>query len=260
MDRLDGVFSPLPISAKMADRVAEILVTEIRAGRFVEGDRLPSEVVLVEQFGVSRTVVREALSRLRSLGLVEARQGSGVYVKALSGAPLQFDPALSGTRSSVIQIAEVRRALEAEVAALAASRRTSADIEAIEAAAQRLEDAVARGGDGVAEDVALHRAVADCTRNPYLISTQQYISHFMLGAIRITRANEARRKDFTDNVRAEHNAIVEAVVAGDPDRARAAAARHMANSIKRIESADPSFWSETEDDLEAPPPPELHGV
>ena len=260
MPRLGDVFSPLPVTAKLADRVAEILTNEIRAGRLVEGDRLPSEVVLVEQLGVSRTVVREALSRLRSLGLVEARQGSGVYVKSLSAAPLQFDPALSETRSSVIQIAEVRRALEAEVAALAASRRTSADIEVIRAAAQRLEDAVAAGGDGVAEDVALHRAVADCTRNPYLISTQQYMSHFMLGAIRISRANEARRQDFTDHVRAEHSAIVEAVVAGDPERAREAAARHMANSIKRIEAADASFWRQTDDELDSPPPPELRGM
>src|SRR5206468_5043347 len=189
-------FKSITPGAHLSDRVADALAAEIRAGRLVAGDKLPTEAVLVEQFSVSRTVVREAVSRLKSLGLVDSRQGSGVYVKDAGFSPLNFDPRYAVSKQAVIQIVEVRRALEAEVAALAAQRRTQADVERIRQSITALEKAVQAGGDGVSEDVSFHRAIAEAARNPFLIGTLEYLGQFLQGSTRVTRANEARRADF----------------------------------------------------------------
>ena len=237
-------FISLTPGVALSDQVASAISAEIHASRLVEGDKLPTEAMLVKQFGVSRTVVREAVSRLKSLGLVESRQGSGAFVKAAGFSPLQFDAGLAASRHAVIQMVEVRRALEAEVAALAAERRNRTDIQRIQRAADALEHAVKSAGDGVDEDVALHRAIADAAQNQFLISTLDYLRQFLHGATRVTRANEARRADFARQVQVEHGAIINAIVAGDAVKARKAAARHMDNAIKRIEHADPAFWEQ----------------
>jgi GntR family transcriptional regulator, transcriptional repressor for pyruvate dehydrogenase complex len=212
--------------------------------RLLGGDKLPTEAALVQQFGVSRTVVREAISRLKSLGLVESRQGSGAFVRAAGFSPLQFDAQSVASKRAVVQMVEVRRALEAEVAALAAQRRSASDLKRIEQAAKALDQTVRAGGDGVDQDVALHRAIADAAQNEFLISTLDYLRQFLHGATRVTRANEARRADFAKQVQTEHQAIIEAIIAADPSKARKAAARHMDNAIKRIEQADPAFWQQ----------------
>jgi len=233
-----------PPRERLSERVALTLTREIRAGRPAAGERLPTEAALAERFAVSRTVLREAVSRLKSLGLVESRQGSGVYVLAAGFQPLNFDAANAVSKQAVVQMVEVRRALEAEVAALAARRRRAGDLKRIEQAVRALDRAVAAGGDGVEEDVAFHRAIADAARNPFLIDTLEYLGQFLRGATRVTRANEARREDFVRQVRDEHAAIVLAVQAADPLRAQQAAARHMDNAIARIEQADPAFWQQ----------------
>lgn len=246
-------FSPVFSGARLSDQVAEQLGAEIRQGRLVPGDKLPTEARLVEQFAVSRTVVREAVARLKSLGLVASRQGSGVFVSAkLPITPLQFAPQHAASQEAVIQMVEVRRALEAEVAALAAQRRTPQDLLAIEQAVAALDAAVQSGGDGVAEDVHFHRVIAEATRNPFLIQTLQYLSQFLYGATRVTRANEARRGDFAAEVRTEHQAILHAIQASEADAARQAAAAHMGNAIGRIQSADPMFWAQEGERLAQP--------
>ncbi|MFM7024892.1 MAG: FadR/GntR family transcriptional regulator [Limnohabitans sp.] len=236
-------FFPVSSGARLSDQVAEQLAAEIRRGGLAPGDKLPTEAQLVTQFGVSRTVVREAVSRLKSLGLVDSRQGSGVFVQAsASFAPLNFEARHAVSQEAVVQMVEVRRALEAEVAALAAQRRSATDMRRIHAAVKALEVAVQRGGDGVTEDVRFHRAIADAARNPFLLQTLEYLGQFLLGATQVTRANEARRLDFAQQVQHEHAAIVLALEAGDPEAARQAAAGHMGNAIVRIRSAEPGFW------------------
>ena len=237
-------FQSIAPGARLADQVADALAAEVRSGRLSEGDRLPTEAALAEQFGVSRTVVREAVSRLKSLGLLDSRQGSGVYVRAAGVEPLRFEMPHVASREAVVQMVELRRALEAEVAALAAERRTPEDVQRIREAIDALHAAVAAGGNGAEEDVRFHRAIAEAARNPFLIGTLQYLRQFLHGATRVTRANEARRADFAREVAQEHARIVEAIEAGDPLRAREAAKSHMDNAIRRIEQADPAFWQQ----------------
>lgn len=247
------LFTPVTSGARLSDQVAQQLAASIQQGQLGAGDKLPPESRLVEQFQVSRTVVREAISRLKSLGLVDSRQGSGVFVSTrVRYTPLDFDAAHSGSRAAVVQLAEVRRGLEAEAAALAAQRRTAADLRRLKQSVTALERAVRSGGDGVEEDFAFHRAIAQASHNPFLIGTLDYLSQFMHGAIGVTRANEARRSDFTLQVREEHAAVVAAIEAQEPARARQAAARHMNNAIRRIQEADPAFWQEQGEQLARP--------
>ncbi|MDO8449844.1 MAG: FadR/GntR family transcriptional regulator [Rhodoferax sp.] len=241
---MSAQFKPITPGAYLSDQVADVLAIEIRAGRLALGDKLPTEAALVDQFSVSRTVVREAVSRLKSLGLVDSRQGSGVYVKEVGFSPLNFDAKSAVSKQAVIQMVEVRRALEAEVAGLAAQRRTQTDIKRIRKAINVLDKAVQAGGDGVDEDVKYHRAIAEAARNPFLIGTLEYLGQFLQGATRVTRANEARRADFARQVRDEHEMIVSAIEAGDAVAARQVAAQHMDNAILRIEQADPAFWQQ----------------
>ncbi|OZI30996.1 GntR family transcriptional regulator [Bordetella genomosp. 10] len=235
-------FSAVQPGLKLADRVAQQLEAEIRAGHFKPGAKLPTEAVLVQQLAVSRTVVREALSRLKSRNLIESRQGSGVYVRPASVEPLNFDDLPSASRDAVIQIVEVRRALESEVAELAALRRSDEDLRRIRQAVDDLAQAVREGRDGVEEDVAFHRAIGQAAGNPFLISTLDYLAQFLRSATRVTRANEARRADFAQAVTEEHDRVVQAIAAGDAKAARQAAADHMNNAIVRIQQADAGFW------------------
>ena len=239
---MSSPFSAVKPSAKLSDQVASALEAEIRAGRIQAAQKLPTEAVLAQQFQVSRTVVREAISRLKSLGMVDSRQGSGVYVRAAGAEPLRFEAAHLASRDAVVQMAELRRPLESEVAALAAERRTPQDLARIRAAIGALDEAVAAGQGGAEQDLAFHLAVAEAAHNPFLIGTLQYLHGLLQGAIRVTRANEARRDDFAREVAREHERIAQAIEAGDPVAAREAAKAHMDNAIRRIGQADPAFW------------------
>ena len=249
---MSSPFSAIKPGIKLADQVASALEAEIRTGRIRATEKLPTEAALAQQFQVSRTVVREAVSRLKSLGLVDSRQGSGVYAQSPGIEPLQFDLSHAASREAVMQIVEVRRALESEVAELAAQRRTPSDVAAIRQAMQHIAHAVHTGRDGVEEDVLFHRAIAEAAGNPFMISTLDYLAQFLKGATRVTRANEARRSDFARAVTREHESIVRAIEAGDAPAARRAATEHMRNALARIEQADPDFWMQDGERLAQP--------
>ncbi|WP_251863526.1 FadR/GntR family transcriptional regulator [Achromobacter sp. Marseille-Q4962] len=231
-------FARLPPPPTLTDTVAKRLLAEIDAGRVRPGEKLPTELRLAEQFGVSRTVIREAVSRLRQDGVVEARQGSGVYVAAGGGKrPLRIDAAELGSLRAVLHIVDLRRALETEAAGQAALHRSEADMSDIDAALAELDRAVQDGGDGVREDVAFHRRIAHASGNPYFLATLNFVSQYLEAATRVTRGNEARRPDLMRAVQDEHRAIVEAIRAGNAEGARAAARRHMENAAGRLRQA-----------------------
>ncbi|MET9743947.1 FadR/GntR family transcriptional regulator [Streptomyces sp. NPDC006422] len=242
------MFNKVDGPVRLADRVAAMLTEEIESGRLTAGDKLPTEVELVKQLGVSRTVIREAVSRLRNAGLVEPRQGRGVFVLPRRTRPLDLegDAESPGTLAKVLQIVEVRRAMVAEAAHQAADRAKPADIVRMRAALAAIDTAVAAGGDGTDEDLAFHRSIAESTGNPVLVSTVHYLGEVSRGGIRVTRANEARRDDFFEAVRQEHQAILTAIESADPKAARTAARRHMKQAAIRLRKADPEFWDEAE--------------
>lgn len=222
----------------MSDTVADQLLKQIEIGSFASTGKLPTEAVLAQQFGVSRTVIREAISRLKNEGVVEPRQGSGVFVKEHGAIrPLRIDYAEAIEPSSMPHLLAVRRAIEAEVAAEAARRCTDRDIAEIEAALANIDEAAAAGRDGVAEDVAFHRKIAAVTGNPYFIKTLNFLNQYLEAGVAVTRRNEATRDDFSRQVRDEHAAIVDAIRARDPMAARNAALTHLYNAERRLSQA-----------------------
>src|SRR5688572_12646073 len=123
----------LPLTSdRLSDQLAARLLSQVQQGALVPGDRLPTEQQLAQAHGVSRTVVREAVHQLRSQGVLVSRQGSGVYVALPApNKPLAFDPTVLDSLAAVVQVVEVRRALEGEIAALAAQRASRTQIAAI---------------------------------------------------------------------------------------------------------------------------------
>lgn len=230
------VASPKLLSVdRLSDRLASLLAEQIDSGALLPGDRLPTEAQLSQTHGVSRSVVREAMHQLRSRGLLRSRQGSGAFVEPPAlNQPLVFDSRVLASLRSVVQVVEVRRALEGEIAALAAERATRAQVRGLRQSLAALDAASLAGSDGVVEDLAFHRKIAEATGNPQFGLLLGFLEQYLREAMRVTRGNEARRADFANAVRAEHAAIVDAIAAHDPDGARRMAVRHMGQAAQRL--------------------------
>ncbi|KAF0866266.1 GntR family transcriptional regulator [Pseudomonas sp. LD120] len=230
----------------LADQVTAALKAHIASGEALPGSRLPTEPVMCERFGVSRTVIREAISRLKSAGLVEVRQGSGTVVS--EGAHIKaftIDLDVRGSIEAVLRVTELRRGIEGEAAALAAQRHTPEQLQAIHQALLAIDVAEQAGQDGVEQDLAFHLSISQATGNPLYPSLHEFIAQFIKEAIRITRSNEERRRDLAHSVRDEHFAVYGAIAARDVEGARQAALSHIHNAVERLKSADPGFWRDS---------------
>jgi DNA-binding FadR family transcriptional regulator len=232
----------ISLPATLADRVTEVLLGKIRNGEFAAGDRLPSEAALALSFSVSRTVIREAVSRLKAEGLVATHQGKGTLIVGPNqSARFQID--VDGSVPAVLRVMELRSGLEAEVAALAAQRRTATQNAEIQRALRAIDDAVAAGHDGVDEDLAFHNAIADATGNPLYTSLLGFLRQFLREAVTLGRMSEPRFGDIVAQLHDEHRAVAEAIDRQDVEGAREAARHHIANVAARIRGADVESWS-----------------
>lgn len=222
----------------LASLVARELILRIDRGELRPGDRLPSERELMQAYGVSRTVVREATSSLRSSGRIATQQGRGAFVMASIGpAPRPF-PITTATppasKSTQLDILDVRMGLETEAAALAARRRTPEAMQAIELALQSLSIALDGGSSGVRrKDREFHMAIARATNNAYFSDLLSSLSLLPPDKPSRVYANAAARKLHLQQVRTEHEQIVRAIERGDADAARAAMRLHLSNSQQR---------------------------
>jgi GntR family transcriptional repressor for pyruvate dehydrogenase complex len=235
----DGGFA----TGTLGSRVAGKLRKKIKGDRLVPGTRLPSEQAMALHFGVSRSVVREAIALLKDEGLLSTRKGSGAFICKVEAPDVPREDELTEQSiQSLLNLIEVRRGLEAETAALAAVRRTPGQLAEIEHALRRIEEAVASGVSGVEEDVRFHLSIAEATGNPYWVKFVEMFAQPTRSAVKVTRANEARRADFSTQVRLEHEKIASAIAAGDPELARAAATEHMVRAAERVRQADREFW------------------
>ncbi len=223
------------ISSGLTDQTAAAIRSQVTGGAWLRGARIPTEAALVSDLGVSRTVVREAVSRLKSEGLLTSRQGAGVYVATEDVMrSLKFADSDRAPVETVTKIVELRRALDGEAAALAAIRATALQRKQIARALKGIEIAVRAKRDGVAEDLAFHQAIASAADNPYLEELFGFVAQYLRDAMRVTRANEAQRAEFMAQVIHEHQEVVAAIEAGDAERARRAAVGHMNNAMRRL--------------------------
>lgn len=212
----------LLVRAPLVDQVIASLREQIEAGTWAVGARLPSEQALATELGIGRSTVREAVRALSHTGVLEVRQGSGTFVRAAPGAG-EFTLRLQ--RAGAAEVYEVRRGLEVEAAALAARRRTDADLERIETALAARRAGAASGERHLllAADLDFHRAVIDAAHNPLLSEL------YALASVSIARAIKDVVSDqgLTGDTAGLHDDLAHAVRRRDPDAAVAAVRRHL---------------------------------
>lgn len=220
----------------LAQRVVDGLKDRILAGDLVPGAKVPSEAELIGAYGVSRTVVREAVSRLQAEGLVETFQGRGSFVLAVpEPSTFSLESSAIRTQHDVLAMVDFRIGVECEAAALAAARVTSDSARAIDEAHRRF------GADdhdeGTVEgDFAFHRAVAAATGNRFYLELLDALGPMMILLPRTRLGEEYSMTDAThvDRVRREHEQVAAAVTAGDAETARAAMRVHLGNTRRRL--------------------------
>lgn len=220
----------------LARQLAGQLNQAIQRGEFEPGQRLPTEAVLGQRYGTSRSVVREALSMLRQSGMIVSRRGSGSFVSQSPTAELRLELPHRSFQS-IIKLLELRRAVEVEAARLAAVRRTPAQLRRIRNAMADIDEAVESGGTGVEEDMGFHRSIAQAANNPYFTASVDFYNRFLQHAITVTRSNEAQRLVFMAQVESEHQAILDAITAGDSEAAARSVVTHLMHAEKRLREA-----------------------
>jgi GntR family transcriptional repressor for pyruvate dehydrogenase complex len=228
--------APTKRNPSLAERVVEGLAADMRRGALRPGDQLPTEAGIVRRFGVSRTVVREALSRLQAAGLVQTRHGVGTFVTSRREAGLKADAAEIATLIDVMALLELRIAVESEAAALAARRRTPGHLAAMRAALEEYEARLAAGEDTGAADYRLHCAIAEATGNRYFSTLMASLGPKAIprAALKMPDQTAARRQAYLAAVNREHADIFAAIERGDADGARAAMRNHIGNGRERL--------------------------
>jgi DNA-binding FadR family transcriptional regulator len=223
------------MTTTLAQRVVAGLKDKILAGDLPPGHKLPSEAELIDEYGVSRTVVREAVTRLRAEGLVETFQGRGSFVLAMP-EPTSFtvESAAIRTHHDVLDMIDFRLGIECEAAALAAARVDAAGAESVRAALEAFVAAAPE--DQVEADFRFHRAVAAASRNRFYLELLDSLGPMMimLPRTRLGDAYSLTDAAHVDRVLREHDNVAAAVIAGDPDLARAAMRLHLGNSRRRL--------------------------
>lgn len=220
----------------LAHDVVDALGGRIREGSLNAGEKLPTEAAIMEEFGVSRTVVREAISRLQAAGLVETRHGVGTFVVGLGeGSAFRISPDQLGTLQDVIEVLELRIGVETESAALAAVRRTPENLEALRNALKAFFAAVEEGRDAVGPDFQFHLEIARATQNHHFIDLMGTLGGMMIPRARLEPPGPLtpEREAYLRRVNSEHESIVDAITRQDPEAARAAMRTHLANSRER---------------------------
>ncbi|WP_127354434.1 FadR/GntR family transcriptional regulator [Actinacidiphila soli] len=210
-----------PRRSALADQVIAQLRAQITSGEWPVGSRIPTEQQLVEQLGVARNTVREAVRALAHNGLLDIRQGSGTYVLATSELAGVMHRRFADAETG--HVSELRSALEAAAARLAAQRRTERDIANLDAALDRRERAWESGdADAFVEaDATLHLAVVAASHNPVLAELYADLGQVLRAFLRADVGEELRPEQYVDHAR-----LVEAIRAGDGDTAATEAAGH----------------------------------
>lgn len=219
----------------LVSQVGEILRQAILSGQYEPGAKLPSEIELTEAHGVSRTVTREAVAVLRSDGLVEVRQGAGIFVLPPDGGPGGANRKIDKARvSSDLEVLEIRTPLEIEAAGLAAMRRSPAQEEAMFACHRNILDCIENDRSIREADLALHFAIADATNNPLF---RQFLESHGSAVIPqskvVAESRSAEQTAYRRLIHKEHEAIIMAISDRNEEAARNAMRDHLRGSQLR---------------------------
>jgi DNA-binding FadR family transcriptional regulator len=231
-----ALLRPLQPQRNLSGEVVKRIADAIRAGWLAPGTRLPTEQELMAAFGVSRTVVREAVAALRADGLVTTRQGSGAFVAAdASRVPFRIDPEGLSSIDDVLEIMELRLAIEVEAAALAAERITPAALAPIRRALRAVDAALRKSEGAVVEDFGFHRAIAIASGNVRIAELLEFLGHHVIPrqSIRVSLTGPDEQRRYLVGVQAEHARIFDAIGNGDAGEARKAMRTHLTRGLRR---------------------------
>ncbi|PLW75919.1 FadR/GntR family transcriptional regulator [Cohaesibacter celericrescens] len=220
----------------LVSRVSKALRSDVLHGDYRSGDKLPSEAQLTRIHGVSRTVIREAIAALRSEGLVEARQGAGVFVlDAISSAFQRSRLDVDRQRLySSLEILEARTPLEIEAAGLAAQRRSPVQEEEMFEKHTALISCLNDGTHWIPNDIALHLAIARATNNPLFSTFLEMQGNSVIPQTDNTVGNDNDDViTYRHHLIKEHERIVMAIANGDEQGARDAMREHLKGSLMR---------------------------
>jgi GntR family transcriptional repressor for pyruvate dehydrogenase complex len=231
----------------LAQGVVEQFTNDIQAGALNPGDKLPTESAIMELHGVSRTVVREAISHLQATGWVETRHGIGTFVIERKRASIGIPAESIVTVLDVLAMLELRISMEAEAAALAAQRRTEAQLAALAAALEKMRPIFARGSTAVEADVQFHILIAQATGNRYFVDILTQLGNTIIPRTRVNMPQLAHDDPaaYLERVNREHEDIFNAIERQDPEAARAAMRTHLSNSRERLRQAQLQLESST---------------
>lgn len=234
---MEHTASPKGRRSSLTQQLVAEFSRRIREGEIQSGEKLPTEQVIIRETGVSRTVVREAMSRLQAEGLVETRHGIGTFVVDASQArAIHSDEPSTGTPGDAVAIIELRLSLEPEAAALAAQRRTPEQLSAIRQALDELHRCVKTGQNTLQADHEFHRRISLCTANSFFTDVMNQLGSSILPRTRSGFGNIAslQVEDDPHIQQREQEQIFDAIAHQDRDAARAAMRLHLINSLQRL--------------------------
>ncbi|TXI64399.1 MAG: FadR family transcriptional regulator [Limnohabitans sp.] len=235
--------APLPARQRRGGLVQEVvhyLQQLIQSGQLKPGDKLPTESAVMGELSVSRTVVREAISRLQASGQVETRHGIGTFVlEAPTTHNFRIAEQDMATIDDVIAVLELRISLETEAAGLAAQRATPDQLTAMANALHGFASAIHSQSDAVPSDFQFHMEVAQATGNRHFADLMTYLGTHIIPRTRIKTADQAPegRQAYLERVHGEHESIYNAIRNHDIEAARAAMRTHLSNSRDRLRKA-----------------------
>ncbi|MHC1550764.1 FadR/GntR family transcriptional regulator [Phyllobacterium sp. K27] len=221
---------------KLSESVVVAIREQLQAGLIQPGQKLPTEGQLTETFGVSRTVIREALAQLAAAGLVEPRQGAGVFVIEQLSTAFGALTSEMGTKNSIaLNVLEVRLAIEIESAGLAAIRHNAAQEAEIQEAFFEFDMLLSKNQPTGPADLAFHRAIASATNNPFYVEMLDVLGRRAIPCdVTSPWSTEvAQSEDYQRGLQREHLAILNAISAGDAEAARGAMRAHLSASQQR---------------------------
>ncbi|AYD02496.1 FadR/GntR family transcriptional regulator [Neorhizobium sp. NCHU2750] len=227
-------FKEIKRSEHLPTRIATEIGREITDGRIQPGQKLPTEHLLAQTFGVSRSVVREAIAHLRNEGLVETRQGVGAFATEIATRQsIRIEPGHLGNRKTFRNLFQVRLALETEAAGLAARHYKPEDLAKLDEILAQMTGAEKWGETGIIADLAFHKAVAAATHNDYFLQFIGFITERIHVAINAARAT-AILEEIVEITIAEHVAVRDAIATRDPVAAKAAMRYHLEGAAGRL--------------------------
>lgn len=217
------------VPTRLGDALIQRITQAIHDGRLKPGDALPSEARLAASFGVSKPIAREAIRQLAAMGVVHIQQGKPTRVQALDSAPLGrfFRFAVRGSKTGLTEAVELRRVLEPPIARFSAERRSTADVERLDAILTRLEGALTDVPRWIEADLDFHEAIAASAGNTLLSLQIKALRPLNREIMELFNSRSTRTEADWRKTYERHVEVVEAIRAGDADAAERAMRKHF---------------------------------